>query len=179
MRRLRYNVAASLDGYIADRNGAFDWIPDDPAVDFAGLFARVDTYLLGRRTYETVRAQTVSPFAAGARVYVFSRTLTMSDEHGVAIVRDDPVTLARSLRHEAGDGEIWLFGGGELFATLLAGGQVDTVEVTIVPVLLGGGVPLLAHVDERNRLALTHSQVYPTGMVALHYDVLAAETSST
>ena len=124
MRSVRYNVAASLDGYIADAQGAFDWIPDDSAVDFEALFAKVDTYLLGRRTYDTVRAQTQTPFAAGARVYVFSRTLTPGAEHGVTIVRDDPVELARSLRHEEGTGEIWLFGGGELFATLLDAGQV-------------------------------------------------------
>jgi dihydrofolate reductase len=175
MRPLRYNVAASLDGYIADAQGAFDWIPDDPTVDFEGLFAKVDTYLLGRRTYDTVRAQAGPPFSAGARVYVFSRTLTPGTERGVTIVRDDPVALARSLRHEDGPGEIWLFGGGELFATLLDAGQVDQVEITIVPVLLGSGVPLVARLAERSKLALTHSQVYPTGMVAVHYKVLAAE----
>ncbi len=176
MRPLRYNVAASLDGYIADAHGAFDWIPDDPAVDFEGLFAKVDTYLLGRRTYDTVRAQSQaqSPFTAGARVYVFSRTLAPGTEHGVTIVRDDPVALARSRRHEEGSGEIWLFGGGELFATLLDGGQVDRVEITVVPVLLGSGVPLVARLEERGKLAFMHSQVYPTGMVALHYKVLAA-----
>jgi len=175
VRPLRYNVAASLDGYIADANGAFDWIPDDSAVDFAALFARVDTYLLGRRTYDTVRATASAPFNPGARVYVFSRTLTPGTEQGVTIVRDDPVAIARSLRHEEGSGEIWLFGGADLFATLLAANQVDRVEITIVPVLLGSGVPLVARLAERSRLALTHTQVYPSGMVALHYEVLAAE----
>ena len=58
--------------------------------------------------------------------------------NGVTILRDDPVELARSLRHEEGTGEIWLFGGGELFATLLDAGQVDRIEVTVVPVLLAG-----------------------------------------
>ena len=175
MRPIRYNVAASLDGYIADAQGAFDWIPDDPTVDFATLFARVDTYLLGRRTYDTVRATATSPFNPGARVYVFSRTLTPGTEQGVTVVRDDPVALARSLRHEDGAGEIWLFGGGELFATLLAAGQVDQVEITVVPVLLGGGVSLVAHLPERSKLSLIHTQTYPSGMVALHYKVLAAE----
>ena len=175
MRILRYNVAASLDGYIADAQGAFDWIPDDSTVDFEALFAKVDTYLLGRRTYDTVRATATSPFNPNARVYVFSRTLTPGTEKGVTIVRDDPVALAKSLRHEDGSGEIWLFGGGDLFATLLDAGQVDRVEVTVVPVLLGGGVPLVAHIAQRGALALLHTEVYPTGMVALHYKVLAAE----
>jgi len=171
MRPIRYNVAASLDGYIADAQGAFDWIPDDSTVDFEGLFKSVDTYLLGRRTYDTVRATASAPFNPGARVYVFSRTLAPGTEQGVTIARDDPVALARSLRNEAGPGEIWLFGGGELFAVLLEARQVDSVEVTVVPVLLGRGVPLLAGGPPRTTLALKHTQVYPSGMVALHYDV--------
>jgi len=178
MRPIRYNVAASLDGYIADAQGAFDWIPDDSTVDFETLFKHVDTYLLGRRTYDTVRSTASAPFNPGARVYVFSRTLAPGTEQGVTIVRDDPVALAKSLRHEDGPGEIWLFGGGELFATLLAAGQVDQVEITVVPVLLGSGVPLVAHLPERSKLSLIHTQTYPSGMVALHYKVLAAESAT-
>jgi dihydrofolate reductase len=170
MRRLRYNVAASLDGYIADAHGGFDWIPNDSTVDFASLFARVDTVIMGRATYDVMRAQSELPFHPGTRVYVVSRTL---DPHtpGVNVVRDDPVSLASSLRHEAGDGDIWLFGGGRLFATLLAGKQVDSVEITIAPILLGGGTPLLAHIDDRTTLTLEHTHVYPSGMVAVHYGV--------
>jgi dihydrofolate reductase len=173
MRPVRYNVAASLDGFIADADGGYDWIPNDETVDFAGLFARVDTFLLGRKTWELVRGQQLQPWKAGARVYVFSRTMAPESAPAVTVVRDDAAAFVSSLRHEPGDGEIWLFGGGELFGTLLAGGQVDAVEVTVVPVLLGGGVPLLP-VQLRSTLELVHSHVYPTGMVALHYTVPGA-----
>lgn len=174
MRPIRYSVAASLDGYIADANGAFDWIPNDPTVDFAGLFARVDTVLMGRRTFEIAQSPAAPPWPSGTRVYVVSRTLAADAAAGATVVREDPAALASSLRHEAGSGEIWLFGGGQLFATLLAAGQVDAVEVTVVPVLLGGGVPLLASGPDRTALTLTHSHVYPSGMVALHYAVPGA-----
>src|SRR3954451_11007407 len=143
MRRVRYNVAASLDGYIAGPSGEFDWIPHGATVDFAGLFARVDTILVGRRTYEALKGEVAPPWTPGAGVYVVSRTLEQSPNPDVTIVRGDPVQLAATLRAESGTGEIWLFGGGALFATLLEGHQVDSVEVTIVPILLGGGVPLL------------------------------------
>ena len=79
--------------------------------------------------------------------------------------------MVAALRAEAGDGEIWLFGGGELFRHLLAAGQVDTVEVTVVPILLGGGVPLLPPRAPRTRLALTSTRAYPSGMVSLSYTV--------
>jgi len=171
MRKLRYSVAASLDGYIADANGGFDWIPHDPTVDFAAMFDRVDTFIMGRRTFDVAQSQTAPAFKAGTRLYVVSRTLSPESAPGVTIVRENPVDLASSLRHESGSGDIWLFGGGQLFATLLGGRQVDAVEVTIVPVLLGGGIPLLASGVDRTMLMLTHSHVYPSGMVALHYSV--------
>ncbi|MGH7627657.1 MAG: dihydrofolate reductase family protein [Gemmatimonadaceae bacterium] len=171
MRTLRYSVAASLDGYIADARGGFDWIPNDSTVDFAALFARVDTILLGRRTYDTVRSQGGPPWPAGARVYVISRALAPGERADMTVVRDDPVALAEQLRHEEGSGEIWLFGGGQLFAALLAGRQVDRVEVTVVPVLLGDGVPLVAAGIERTALTLVDTKVYPSGMVALNYSV--------
>jgi dihydrofolate reductase len=174
MRQLRYSVAASLDGFIADVNGGFDWIPHDPTVDFAALFDRIDTVVMGRRTFDIVQSVSGPAWKAGTRVYVVSKTLAPESARDVTIVRDDPVALASSLRHEAGSGEIWLFGGGELFATLLAGRQVDVVEVTIVPVLLGGGIPLLARGFERTALTLTNSQVYPSGMVRVHYTVAGA-----
>jgi dihydrofolate reductase len=174
MRRLRYSVAASLDGYIADSNGGFDWIPNDPTVDFVGLFERVDTILMGRRTFETVLTQGASPWKPDTRVYVVSRTLVPESAPGAIIVRENPVAIASALRHEPGSGEIWLFGGGQLFATLLGGRQVDAVEVTVVPVLLGGGVPLLQPGVERTELTLTKSHVYPSGMVMLHYSAPTA-----
>ncbi len=170
MRRVRYNVAASLDGYIAGPDGEFDWIPSDPTVDFAALFAKVDTVLLGRRSFELTQ-RTGAPWGPGTRVHVFSRTLRPEDHPGVAIVAEDGGAVVGALRAEPGDGEIWLFGGGELFRSLLAAGQVDTVEVTIVPILLGGGVPLLPPDAPRTALALEGTHTYPSGMVRLSYAV--------
>ncbi|GJG89574.1 dihydrofolate reductase [Gemmatimonadetes bacterium T265] len=171
MRLVRYNVAASLDGYIAGPNGEYDWIPDDPTVDFAALFARVDTVLLGRHSYELTRTVPEVPWHAGTRVYVFSRTLRPEEHHDVTVVRDDAPGVVAALRAESGDGEIWLFGGGALFGSLLAAGQVDRVEVAVVPMLLGGGVPLLPAGMARTALALVGSHVYPSGIVSLHYAV--------
>jgi dihydrofolate reductase len=178
MRRLRYNVAASLDGFIAGPHGEFDWIPDDATVDFAALFTRIDTVLMGRRTYESLPPGGELPWKPTDRVYVVSSTLQEAAHSGVTITDDDPVALTASLRAEPGDGEIWLFGGGALFATLLAAHQVDSVEVTVAPVLLGGGVPLLPPGVSRTALRLRKTHVYPSGMVALHYDVPDAATET-
>jgi dihydrofolate reductase len=175
MRRVRYNVAASLDGFIADAAGGFDWIPHDAAVDFAAIVARVDTVLLGRRSFEVVRAAGAPPWGPTMRVYVFSRTLRPTAYPGVTIVASDATGVVESLRREPGDGEIWLFGGGQLFAGLLAAGQVDAVEVTIVPILLGAGVPLAGAGCPRARLRLITSHEYPSGMVSLQYAVAPSD----
>jgi dihydrofolate reductase len=100
VRPVRYNVAASLDGYIAGPDGEYDWIPEDPTVDFAGLFAAVDTVLLGRHSYEMMRAQGTSPWPAGARVFVFSRTLTPDAHPGVTVVGDGAAETVAALRAE-------------------------------------------------------------------------------
>ena len=178
MRPVRYNVAASLDGYIAGPRAEYDWIPEDPAVDFAAAFARVDTVLLGRRSYELVLGEPARPWPVGARVYVFSRTLRAEDHPGVTVVGRDAAAVVGALRAEPGAGEIWLFGGGTLFGSLLAAEQVDTVEVTLVPVLLGGGVPLLPPGGSRAMLSLVDSRIYPSGMVGLRYGTSARGLTS-
>ena len=75
MARIRYEVAMSLDGYIAGPNGEFDWIVHDPTIDFTAMFAQFDTFLLGRKTYELTLQPGNPGFPAGSRVFVFSRTL--------------------------------------------------------------------------------------------------------
>jgi dihydrofolate reductase len=171
MRQVRYSVAASLDGYIADASGGFDWIPEDATVDFAAIFARVDTVLLGRRSFELVQGGAGAPWGPNMRVYVFSHTLRPEAYPGVTVIGANAAEVVAALRAESGGGDIWLFGGGQLFSSLLAAGQVDAVEVTVVPVLLGGGVPLAAPGFTRTALRLRHTHRYPTGMVSLVYGV--------
>jgi dihydrofolate reductase len=168
MRRIRYSVAASLDGYIAGPNGEFDWIVQDPEVDFGALFAQFDTFLMGRGTFEIIPPGEMPR----GKVIVFSRTLRQEDHPDVTIVAGNERETVEALRKEPGK-DIWLFGGGELFRSLLDAGLVDTVEVAITPILLGGGIPLLPSPAQRTKLRLTGRRVYEaSGIVLLQYDVL-------
>lgn len=168
MRRIRYQVACSLDGYIADPKGGADWIVAEPEIDFAELFAQFDTLLMGRRTYEGM--QNSAGGFWGKRVVVFSRTLRQEEHPQVTVVSDRIEEQVQELRSQPGK-DIWLFGGGELFRSLLELGLVDTVEPAIVPVVLGGGTPFLAGPPLQRSLTLTGHRLYPSGIVSLEYTV--------
>ena len=171
MRRIRYVVAASLDGYIAGPKGEADWIVSDPDIDFRALFAQFDTVLIGRQTFEVMTGgKKKAGTMPGMKTFVFSRTLRQRDYRKVTIVGDNAEQTAAALRAESGK-DIWLFGGGLLFRNLLGAGLVDDVEVAVMPVLLGGGVPLLPPPAEVTKLKLTGHKVYKTGIVSLEYAV--------
>ena len=175
MRRIVYSVAISLDGYIADAGGGFDWIVMDPDMDFGALMARFDTFVMGRRTWELTRSAGGGGAMPGTRTFVVSRTLAAADHPDVTVLGEGWQETVRALREEAGK-EIWLFGGGELFAAMLDAGLVDAVEVGVVPVLLGGGVPMLKPPAARARLRLTEHRVYPKSrIVRLAYEVVRDE----
>lgn len=169
-RRLRYQVAVSLDGFIAGQNGEYDWIVMDPSIDFAALYKEFDTAVMGRKTYEVLTAQGGHGAMPGLEVVVFSRTLPAATHRGVRIVNEDPGKVVAALKAKPGR-DIWLYGGGALFRSLLDAGVVDTVEVAVVPVLLGAGIPLLPP-GAATKLILADQKTLPaSGIMALSYSV--------
>jgi dihydrofolate reductase len=170
MRKIRYVVAMSVDGYIAGPNGEADWISIDPEVDFAALWAQFDTGLMGRRTYEAARKRLGEAAFTGITTIVFSRTMNPQDYPEVTVISELKSDWVRELQTRNGK-DIWLFGGSELFRSLLDLGLVDTVEVNVIPVLLGTGVPLLPPPYSPAKLRLQCHKIYRSGRVALTYEV--------
>ena len=172
-RKVRYGVAMSLDGFIAGPNGEYDWIVNDVEADahLVEIWSHFDTLLMGRRTYEIAKPMFTRENLGNKTLVVASRTLRQEENPEATLVRD--LNRAEMTRLREGDGkDIWLMGGAALFGHLLAMGEVDGVDVSVVPVLLGGGVPLLPDIGARTELALTGHRIFGSGIVSLHYDVV-------
>jgi dihydrofolate reductase len=160
----------SLDGFIATPSGGYDWIPRDPDIDFKQIYARYDTLLIGRRTFEVMKGAGGGKSTPGMQVYVFSRTLRQKDHPDVTI-SSDPQAVIADLHAKPGK-DIWLFGGGVLFGSVLQAGLVDAVEVAVVPVLLGAGIPLQPPAAKQVKLKLLGQRIYSkTGIVSLEYAI--------
>lgn len=177
MRKVVYSLTNSLDNFIARTDGAADWIlmGDEVMSEFPKLFARFDTVLIGRKTYDftvlhaSEASQEISGFM-GMKTYVFSRTLKENSDEGVKIVSDNAGEFVRSLKNESGK-DIWLMGGGILAASLLKERLVDEIGVAIQPILLGSGIPLFPDIGMQVDLQMLECKTYKNGIVGINYRV--------
>ena len=170
MRKVQYGVAVSLDGYIAGPNGEADWIKTDPEIDFSAIWAQFDTLLMGRKTYETAIKRLGREAFTGKAVVVLSRHLEPEGHPGVTIVSELTRPWIRSLKRQDGR-DIWLMGGGTVFRHLLDLSEVDSISVTIIPILLGNGTPLMPSPYDPTLLTLSTHRVYKSGIIAAIYEI--------
>jgi dihydrofolate reductase len=173
LRKLVYGVAASLDGFIAGPNGEHDWILPGSGIDFRAIYSRFDTGLMGRRTYEVARTRGDLLKSMEMPVVVVSRTLDPAQHPEVTIVKSAVAEAVRALKSQPGK-DIWLFGGGVLFRSLLDEGLVDAIDVCVFPVLLGAGTPVLPE-GRRAALKLESCEPLSSGVLMLSYSVLQTE----
>ena len=165
MRKIVASFAASLDGYIEDAQGGYDWILIDPEIDFEQMFNRFDTMLFGRKSYERFHEHA----RPGTKCLVFSNTLNEVRD-GFELISGDIRPLMEAIRQQEGK-DIFIFGGPSLLTSLLDLNLVDEIEVNIVPVLLGQGKPMVEALHERVTLSLLRQQVFGNGSVTFTYKV--------
>jgi dihydrofolate reductase len=169
-RRFQLFIATSLDGYIAGPGGDLSWLFHDADYGYTPFYARVDTVLMGRRTYETARSFPEWPYA-GRKAVVFSRRgeLAIASPDTVATARP-PSDVVAELRARDG-GALWLVGGGELARACFDADLVDDLIVSIHPLLLGSGTPLVPSGTRRTPLTLVAERRFPSGLMQLAYRV--------
>jgi dihydrofolate reductase len=174
VRKITYGAACSLDGYIATRDGGVSWLrwSDDVERLTASYWQRVDTVLMGRKTYEVARASRGGSGAYPSVMnYVFSTTLQSDPEPGVRLVSTDAERFVRDLKVQPG-GEVCVMGGGELARSLFEADLIDEVGANVHPILLGDGIPLFHRTAQPRELDLLHCEQIAHHCVYMLYRVV-------
>lgn len=172
-RNIILYIATSLDGYIAKNNGAVDWLSgngDNPNVDngYDNFYNTIDTVVMGRTTYEQV-VNELSPDTwvyEGKKCYVATRKKYESDKRA-EFISDDIVEFIKNLKIQEGK-DIWLIGGSKLVDQFIKQNLIDKYIVTIIPTILGDGIPLFLKENPEIKLRLVETKAFD-GMVELSY----------
>jgi dihydrofolate reductase len=173
---VRASLAVSLDGYIADKQGGVDWLNPffSDEMDFAGFMKGIGAAVMGRKTYDIAVSGTLGPIPpTNYPTYVLTRRPMPNPPKGYEPFGGTPSELVERLRaHLAKSGkDIWHMGGGESIETFRAAGLVDRLELRVIPVLLGEGVPLFPrHARGDERWKLTKHSAFKNGVVELWYE---------
>ena len=173
MRKLKYYVACSVDGFIAHKDDTWDgFLPEGEQVTdyLESLKNWFDVVLMGRKTYEVgLKLGVTNPYPY-LKQYVFSRTMKESPDKNVELVSDNIIELVKQLKNETGK-DVYLCGGADLATTLLGENLIDEIIMKVNPFLMGSGIPLFARVIKQTALELTDSKIYENGVVLLYYHV--------
>ena len=173
-RKVIVHIATSADGYIARSDGDLEWLTSRPApAGFYGMNAfmqSIDTKVLGRKTYD-VSVRMGAKFDSGSRSIVFSRHPSPAGApSGVEFVNEAIGPFMSRLREQPGK-DIWLMGGGEIIASFLDEQAIDEFVISVAPVFIGEGIPLLARRHRHLPLKLLSVEQFDDGLVQLHYRV--------
>ena len=173
-RKVIVHIATSADGYIARPDGDLDWLTSRPApTGFYGIEAfmkTIDTTVFGRKTYEAAK-RLGGKFDGKERTIVFSHQPRPADAPASVEFVNEPVgSFVRRLRQQKGK-NVWLMGGGELIADFLDAQAIDEFVISVVPVFIGDGIPLIARRHRYVKLTLQSTERFEDGLVQLRYEV--------
>ena len=172
MRKITFGVANSLDNYIAGKDGAIDWIlsGEEAASRMAEFWKTIDTFVIGRKTYEPVLKSGKSfPTLPGVKNYVLSQTLKEVSDKNVNIIREDAAEFVRKLKTEEGKGIAVT--GGLLAKPLFEAKLIDELRMNIHPVLLGSGIRPFHRMSHQIDLELLDCKTFKNGCVLVTYRV--------
>ena len=182
-RKVILGFGISIDGYIARRNGAMDYLGIDKEGEavMADFFAKIDTTIMGRKTAEgmvKMRKSGEMPETPGMAYYVFSRRWKPGKREAFEVVSGSLTALVKKLKRRPGK-DIYLGGGGELARSFLQEDLVDELFLGVGPLLLGDGIPGFPGKFPQRNFKLTECKGYSNGSVALRYERIRTKTDKS
>ncbi|HZC12746.1 MAG TPA: dihydrofolate reductase family protein, partial [Thermoleophilaceae bacterium] len=170
------HIATSLDGKIARPDGSVDdWLAADyPAEDFGfdAFLAGVDAILMGRGTYEAIRRLGEWPYPGKPTVVLTTRPLDDPPPAGVAARSGGVAAVAEEIERR-GYRRVWIEGGGQVVRSMIAIGRLDVLEMAVIPIVLGDGVPLFPRGTGELKLRLVRCETKSKGALHLVYERVA------
>lgn len=176
MSKVILYIAQSLDGYIARPDGNIDWLTSVPYpkdgsdYGYSELMARTGTIIMGRKTYEEILGFDFDWSYTGYATFI------VTSNEKLEIQTPDTSLLTGSFndfietRKQQSDKDIWLMGGGELIKAFMAEGLIDTMIISIIPKIIGDGIPLFVKGITEGEWTLKNTEQFETGLVNLTYD---------
>ena len=179
-RKVILGFGISLDGYIARRNGAIDYLVIDKEGEavMAAFFSKIDTTIMGRKTAaatEEMRKKGEIPDMPGMSTYVFSRRWKPGKRGGFEVVSGSLTAFVKKLKRRKGK-DIYLGGGGELCRSFLQEDLVDEIFLGVAPMLLGDGIPAFPPKFPQRNFKLTECKSHSNGSVGLRYERIRTKT---
>ena len=168
-------IATSLDGYIARSDGTVDWLFHDDDYGYTDFMNSVDTVVMGRKTWVQAKTFEDIPFA-GKQVFVFSHSLSDSNDTRIRFVQGPPSTVISDFLLNS-QKNIWLVGGGQLVYQFTASNLIDEFRLFVHPIILGQGIPLFTQQSARTDLSFVSSKSFSSGLVELRYHYHASKSS--
>lgn len=177
MRKVILYIATSIDHYIAKKDGDTTWLHspeltiENEDYGYQALMDSIDTTLMGNKTYEQIMSFDIPFPYPNTTNYVFTRNKEKKDTKQVTFVRENIEAFVKELKAKEGK-DIWLIGGGQINTILINSGLVDELILSLIPIVLGEGIPLFSQEMKTKKLLLNTSKVYTSGLVQLKYSLL-------
>ena len=168
MKKIILFIASSLDGYVARENGDIDWLPQNTASGYDEFYKSIDTVIMGKKTYDQILTFGDYPYK-DKKSYVFTRNNNHSKDENTEFVHDVD-KLVKDIISNSGT-NIWLVGGAEIISAFVNFGFVDEIILSIIPIVLGKGIPLFKNIQKETKLELIKTTDYDV-LVELHYKIL-------
>ncbi|MGR3809160.1 dihydrofolate reductase family protein [Jiulongibacter sp. NS-SX5] len=165
-------IAQSIDGFIATKDGSTEWLHHQRLLlqgedyGYQAHFDALGSVVQGFNTYKVIADLGIENPYAGKKNFVITRKQDLPELEGITFTNESPVELVTTLKQKETK-PIWIIGGGQINAQLLAAGLIDKIIISIAPVFLGEGIPLFNQGEFEKWMTVKETKTFSNGMIQL------------